>query len=121
MRKKCRYLTTEEALRDGDETTGYMMGVRRVMSNAGQWANWRFKYYLMMCSFEDTHIVGITGDNKIQRERLTRRELEMMVMVVSKDLDTTEWDTLYHIMSYFDKDLFESMMTIMKTVLKQLD
>ena len=113
--EKCRYLTTEEALTDGDETTGYMMQVTRLMRTEGRrWANWRFKYYLVMCSLEDT---AITRGNELNREKLTQRELEMMIMVVWK-YDTTEWESLYHIMSYFEEDVFGEIMTKINMVLK---
>ena len=74
--KKCRELTTEEALTDGNETAGYMMQVTRVLNGVIQWANWRFKYYLVMCSFEDTAIIGITCSNHLNCKKLTRRELD---------------------------------------------
>ena len=116
--ERCRELTTEAALTgDGNETAGYMMQVTRVLNGVARWANWRFKYYLVMCSFEDTAIIGITPSNHLNRERLTRRELEMMIMVVWT-YDTTEWESLYHIMSYFEECVFGEIMTNINKVLK---
>ena len=115
--EKCRELTTEEALTDRDETTGYMMQVTRVLSGVGRSANWRFKNYLVMCSFEDTAIIRIIRGNQLNREKLIRRELEMMIMVVWT-YDTPEWESLYHIMSYFKEDLFGEIMTKINMMLR---
>ena len=116
--ERCRELTTEAALTgDGNETAGYMMQVTRVLNGVARWANWRFKYYLVMCSFEDTAIIGITPSNHLNRERLTRRELEMMIMVVW-NYDTTEWESLYRIMSYFEEYVFSEIMININKMLK---
>ena len=72
----------------------------------------------MMCSFEDTLIVGITGNNELQRKKITLRELEMMIMVVWM-YDTKEWGSIYNIMSYFEESLFGSMMTKIYKVIKR--
>ena len=52
--------------------------------NTDRFANWKFKYFVANCAFEDAGIKSVTKENKLVRTKLTTGEMDLMYKIIRK-------------------------------------
>ena len=108
--EKCKDLISGTRLRD--TKSEYMQEVIGIMEkpNTDHFANWKFKYFVANCAFEDAGIKSVTKENKLLRTKLTTREMDLMIFLVTKSFVRDEWVNLRSLMPYFDWEMVETIM-----------
>ena len=118
--EKCKDLISGTRLRD--TTSEYMEEVIGIINkpNTDHFANWKFKYFVANCAFEDAGIEGVNGDNVLVRKKLTTREMDWIIFLVTKSqVKEDEWAHLHSLMPYFEWELVYSIMDTFEHWLSQ--
>jgi len=117
--EKCKDLISGTRLRD--IKSEYMQEVIGIMEkpNTDHFANWKFKYFVANCAFEDAGIESVNKENKLVRTKLTTREMDLMIFLVRKSIVPSEWEFGRSLMPYFEWDVVESIMFSLKHWLEE--
>ena len=108
--ERCKDLISGTRLRD--TKSEYMQEVIRIMEkpDTDHFANWKFKYFVANCAFEDAGIKSVTKENKLVRTKLTTREMDLMIFLVTKSFERGEWQNICSLMPYFEWERVQSIM-----------
>ena len=109
--EKCKDLISGTRLRD--TTSEYMQEVIGILNkpNSDRFANWKFKYFVANCAFENAGIESVNKDNELVRKKLTTREMDWIIFLVTKSHHPDEWHHLSSLMPYFEWELVHSIMS----------
>ena len=112
--EKCKDLISGTRLRD--TTSEYMQEVIGIMEkpNTDHFVNWKFKYFVANCAFEDAGIESVNKENVLVRTRLTTREMDLTIFLVMKSHQREEWYNIHSLMPYFEWELVHSIMDSLK-------
>ena len=104
-----------------DTTSEYMREVIGIMDkpNTDKFANWKFKYFVANCAFENAGIERVNENNVLVRKKLTTREMDLMIFLVTKSFHRDEWNNLRSLMPYFEWELVHSIMGTLEFWLKK--
>ena len=104
-----------------DTTSEYMQEVIGIMDkpNTDKFANWKFKYFVANCAFENAGIECVNENNVLVRKKLTTREMDLMIFLVTKSFHKDEWNNLRSLMPYFEWELVHSIMGTLEFWLKK--
>ena len=117
--EKCKDPISGTRLRD--TTSEYMQEVIGIMDkrNTDHFANWKFKYFVANCAFENAGIESVNYDNVLVRTRLTTREMDLMIFLVTKSHEREEWHNIRSLMPYFEWELVHSIMIFFRILVRQ--